>query len=66
MSKVEKYLNEGVPYVGEVSDHIKGIKRWLDDLEATYAYQGNIKDVHKIMNNIVKAIDKLKKSLKNV
>lgn len=63
VAEAYKRMSEETPYVGEVSDHIKGIKRFLDDLESTYAY-GNLSDAKKIMSNIMKQVNKLKKVVK--
>ena len=62
LDRIDKQLMEQILYTGEVSDHVQGIKRWLDDFESAYAYGS--KDTKAIINNIVKAVNKLRKAVK--
>lgn len=70
VDNIDKYLTERQPQIpvdntddNEVSDHVKGIKHWLDDLEKQYSY-GNVKGANVTMKNIMKAMKELKKSIK--
>jgi hypothetical protein len=66
MKVLERYLEEALSEnaINEngISDDVKGLKKWLDDVERTHSY-GNVKDAKAIIGNIIKRLNTIKKAL---
>uniref|UniRef100_A0A6M3K7J4 Uncharacterized protein n=1 Tax=viral metagenome TaxID=1070528 RepID=A0A6M3K7J4_9ZZZZ len=58
---IKKYLGEGSEET--VPETVKGVTKWLNDFEEIWNF-GNVKLAKGLLNDIIKALNKMNKRLK--